>query len=293
MSDKAYAGVVLLISVAVASLLVLATQVAPSSPAFSIMAQCTLLAFTFQWLAFIPAYIMQTERYYDLTGGMSFIVITFYGLYSQTQLSITSILLAAMVLAWSARLGTFLFKRIVKDGSDNRFAEIKPNKYRFFSAWTLQGLWVVVTSGAALTVITSQQQSHLSVLTLVGALLWLIGFSLESVADWQKFQFKHDPKNKQKFIQHGLWAYSRHPNYFGEIILWFGVALAAYPALQGWQHVTLISPFFVTLLLTKISGIPLLEDKADQRWGTQQDYQAYKTKTPVLVPRFRSGSSGA
>jgi steroid 5-alpha reductase family enzyme len=121
--------------------------------------------------------------------------------------------------------------------------------------------------------------------TVLGVLVWIAGFGIEAVADRQKSRFRADPANKGRFIRSGLWAWSRHPNYFGEIVLWVGVAIIAVPVLQGWQWVTLISPVFVTLLLTRVSGVPLLEKKADATWGGQPDYEAYKASTPVLVPR--------
>ena len=106
------------------------------------------------------------------------------------------------------------------------------------------------------------------------------------MADQQKARFSSDPANKGKFISTGLWSKSRHPNYFGEILLWIGVATVAVPALEGWQRVALISPLFVTLLLTKVSGVPLLEKKSDSKWGGQEDYEAYKKATPVLIPKL-------
>ncbi len=279
--------VVLLISLAISTGLVVSAQYQQTHTGpLSTIAICAILAFGIQWLAFIPAYLKQTERFYDLTGSVTFIAVTFYAIVNQPLLSVTSILLAAMVVIWAARLGTFLFMRINKDGIDGRFDEIKPDKYRFFAAWTLQGLWVLITAGAALTVITSVQQAHTHWLTWCGLAIWLFGFLFEVIADDQKFRFKQDPNNHKQFIHNGLWGYSRHPNYFGEITLWFGVAIAALPVLTGWQHVALISPLFVTLLLTKVSGVPLLEQRADQKWQNNPDYQAYKSRTPVLVPKF-------
>ena len=116
-----------------------------------------------------------------------------------------------------------------------------------------------------------------------GLLIWAAGFAIEATADVQKSRFRADPANRGAFIHTGLWAWSRHPNYFGEIVLWIGVAVIALPVLQGWQYVTLISPLFVILLLTRVSGVPLLEKRADEKWGGQDDYEAYKRRTPVLV----------
>jgi steroid 5-alpha reductase family enzyme len=125
----------------------------------------------------------------------------------------------------------------------------------------------------------------LGLFALAGSLVWAFGFAIEVVADAQKSRFRADPENAGKFIDAGLWAWSRHPNYFGEIVLWIGVAVIALPVLRGWQWVTLISPVFVAVLLTRISGVPILEKRADEKWGGQEDYEAYKERTPVLIPR--------
>jgi steroid 5-alpha reductase family enzyme len=253
----------------------------------SVFAMCALLAFLMQWLMFIPAYKFQTERYYDLTGSVSYLSVIVLALTQVDTLDSRSIILALLVSIWALRLGSFLFTRILKDGSDSRFDEIKPVFWRFLNAWTLQGLWIIVTVGCALAAITAGQKVPLGVLGISGVLVWLIGFIIEVVADQQKRRFRSDPSKQGKFIQSGLWAYSRHPNYFGEILLWIGMAIIAYPALVGWQHATLLSPFFVVLLLTKVSGIPLLEAKADVRWQGNLNYQDYKARTSVLIPMFK------
>jgi steroid 5-alpha reductase family enzyme len=146
-------------------------------------------------------------------------------------------------------------------------------------------LWVTLTLAAALAAITTTNRKGLGLCALVGTLVWVFGFAIEAAADAQKSRFRTDPENKGKFINTGLWSWSRHPNYFGEIVLWVGVAIIALPVLQGWQWVTLISPVFVALLLTRISGVPILERRADEKWGGQEDFEAYKERTPVLIPR--------
>jgi steroid 5-alpha reductase family enzyme len=150
-------------------------------------------------------------------------------------------------------------------------------------AWTLQGLWVSITIAAALAAITSITRLDLGVFALVGFLVWLFGFGIEVLADRQKSMFRADPKNADKFINVGLWSWSRHPNYFGEIILWVGVAIIAIPILSGWQWLTLISPIFVIILLTRISGVPMLEARAKEKWGGQDEYEDYKARTSSLI----------
>jgi steroid 5-alpha reductase family enzyme len=246
------------------------------------------LAFLIQWLVFIPAYLFQTETFFDITGSITYITVIVAALYFtrySVPLDARSVLVAALVIIWAIRLGTFLFSRIRKAGKDDRFDEIKPKFLRFLNVWTIQGLWVTFTAAAALVAITSVTRKGLDVFAIVGALVWAIGFAIEVTADAKKSRFNADPANKGKFIRTGLWSRSRHPNYFGEIVLWIGIAIIAIPVLQGGQWVAMISPLFVTLLLTRVSGIPLLEKKADMKWGGQPDYEEYKKNTPVLIPR--------
>jgi len=249
-----------------------------------VFALCGALAFAVNWLAFIPAALVQTERYYDLVGGITYISVTMFALAVSSELDARATLVAAMVLFWSLRLATFLFRRISRDGKDSRFDNIKNRPLRFFMAWTVQGLWVLLTAAAALAIITGGVREPLGAVGVAGIVVWLIGIAIEIMADRQKSMFRSDPDNAGKFINVGLWAWSRHPNYFGEIVLWTGMAIVAVPVLQGWQWATLISPVFVTFLLTRVSGIPLLEAKADERWGDQDDYEEYKRRTPVLIP---------
>jgi len=246
------------------------------------------LAFLIQWLVFIPAYLLQTEKFFDLTGSITYISVIAIAVIFSAGADGRSILLAALVVIWAIRLGTFLFGRIKKAGKDDRFDEIKPSFIRFLNVWTIQGLWVTFTMAAALVAITTINRKELDLFAIVGFLIWVFGFTIEVIADSQKSRFSANSDNKGKFIQTGLWSRSRHPNYFGEIILWIGVAVIAFPVLQGWQWVALISPVFVTFLLTRVSGIPLLENKADKKWGGQEDYELYKKRTPVLIPRLRS-----
>ena len=261
------------------------SQESASALGIPIFALAVGLIFLIQWLAFIPAYILQTERFYDLTGSITYISVTLIAVLLSPDVDGRSLLLLALVVAWAGRLGTFLFRRIQKAGKDARFDGIKPSFLRFLNTWTLQGLWVTLTLSAALAAITTTTRKGLGGFALIGFIVWGAGFAIEAVADAQKNRFRADPENKGQFIHTGLWAWSRHPNYFGEIVLWVGVAIIALPVLRGWQWITLISPIFVTLLLTRISGVPILEEWADEKWGGQEAYEAYKARTPVLIPR--------
>jgi steroid 5-alpha reductase family enzyme len=254
-----------------------------------IFALCIALAFAIQWVAFIPATIRQTERFFDLCGSLTYITVTVVALLLSSSIDGRSLLLSGLVTLWAIRLGTYLMRRIRKSGKDERFDAIKPSFVRFLNAWTLQGLWVSFTLAAALAAITSTIRKPLDSWALAGLIIWLAGFSIEAFADIQKSRFRADPKSRGQFIRGGLWAWSRHPNYFGEILLWTGVAVITLPVLRGWQWMTLISPIFVAVLLLRISGVPILEKRADEKWGGQDDYEEYKKRTPVLVPRPPAG----
>lgn len=274
-------GAVLLIGVGVA---VAGAQGGARVRGIPVFALIVGLAFLIQIGAFIPAFIAQSERFYDLTGSLTYISLTALAAALSPPLDARSTLLVVLVVVWAARLGTYLVRRVLKSGKDSRFDDIKPSFVRFLNAWVLQGLWVTLTAGAAWSAVTSVKRAPIDGFAVAGLVIWLVAFSIEAIADLQKSRFRADPANEGRFIHTGLWSWSRHPNYFGEITLWFGIALIAFPALSGWQLITLISPVFVFLLITQVSGLPPLEKYADRTWGGQEDYEAYKSRTSVLVP---------
>ena len=245
---------------------------------------CAATGFALHWLAFIPAYIWQTEHYFDLIGSLSYLATIAIAVTASDQLDLRSGLLALLVCLWATRLGYFLFRRVRKAGSDRRFEKLKPFFWRFLYTWTLGGAWVFITLSAAVAAITTGSVVAIDWLAIAGFVLWCAGIAFEVIADYQKSQFRKISTNNKKFITTGLWALSRHPNYFGEIVLWIGVALIAMPVLGGWQLLTLVSPVFVIFLLTQVSGIPMLEKDAQARWGDDAEYQRYVKQTPVLVP---------
>jgi steroid 5-alpha reductase family enzyme len=249
-------------------------------PAFVLL---VAIAFLLQWLAFIPAYIWQTEKFFDITGSASYVIVAGLALALGPALDARSVLLFVLVVIWATRLGTFLLRRVHRTGKDARFDDIKPSIPRFLMTWTLQGLWISLTLAAALVAMTTSVQSPLGTVSYIGLGLWMLGIAIEALADMQKSRFRSDSANKGTFIHTGLWRWSRHPNYFGEIVLWIGMAVIASPVLLGWQWITLISPIFVVLLLTRVSGIPMLERRSDEKWGGQDSYEAYKRRTSILV----------
>lgn len=249
-----------------------------------VFALCTAVAYLINWVAFVPAWLRRTERFYDLTGTLTYLTVVVIALVAGSRSSVAMVL-GILVAVWALRLGSFLGRRIRREGTDRRFDRIKQDPAQFLVTWTLQALWVVLTAGAALAAMTSATESRFGLIGVVGIVVWLVGFGIEAAADDQKRAFRADPANRGRFITTGLWAWSRHPNYFGEITLWVGVALVALPALSGWQYLTLVSPLFVTLLLTRVSGVPLLEVRGQATWGDDPEYHDYVARTPSLVPR--------
>jgi len=253
-----------------------------------VYAFCIIVAFAFQWIAFIPAYIFKTEKFYDLTGAVTYITTIVLAVVLNKEFTFRSILIMVLVVIWASRLGFFLFRRVLKVGEDKRFEEIKKSFTRFLMTWTIQGLWVSFTLAAALAAVTIEQppsyDAYNLVMLIIGGIIWLVGFSFEAIGDYQKNKFRANPENKGKFIKTGLWSISRHPNYFGEIVIWIGMALIVLPTLVDWRFVTLISPLYVMLQLTLISGVNMLEKRADKKWGGQEDYEEYKKNTAVLIP---------
>lgn len=250
----------------------------------AVFSLCVAAAFVVNWIVFVPSWFAHTEKYFDLTGSLTYLSVTGLALLLSGDLDTRAWLAGAMVAVWAARLGSFLFRRISKDGKDGRFDKMKFDFPQFLMTWTIQGLWVSLTLAAALSIITASEREAFGALGILGLLVWAAGFAIEVIADTQKSSFRADPANDGRFITTGLWSWSRHPNYFGEITLWTGMMIMAIPVLSGWRWIALISPVFVFVLLTRISGIPMLERRAEKRWGTDPAFRAYTDSTSVLVP---------
>ena len=241
-----------------------------------------LLIFFIQWVSFIPAFIFQTEKFYDLTGSITYLTAVFYTLYVTGSNNLSDLIIVGCVAVWAIRLGSFLFMRIHKAGEDRRFRTIKPNFTRFLMTWTLQGMWVSMCLLCVLTALSSYSGVVMNSIFFIGLLIFILGLSIEIIADYQKTVFRRNIENKDKFITTGLWSLSRHPNYFGEILLWTGIAIMSISSLQGLQYLTLISPIFVYVLLVYISGVRILEAQAEKKWGHLDSFKEYIKNTPRL-----------
>ena len=245
-----------------------------------------IISFLLQWTLFIPAYFFQTEKFYDISGSINYISIVayiYYLNYTSNGFNLGNLILSFLIFIWAIRLGVFLFLRIKKDGEDKRFRTIKISPTKFFMTWTLQGTWVSICSLCALTGISSDTGIIINNLFFVGLTFFILGFFIEIVADTQKTIFRKNPKNKNTFINVGLWSYSRHPNYLGEISLWTGISIISFSSLSNWQLATLISPIFTYVLLVYVSGVKLLEASGEKKWGHLKSYKEYIEKTPRLL----------
>ena len=250
-----------------------------------IVLNAVILAFLIQWVAFIPAYLFQTEKFYDLTGSLTYLTVIWFVYLSSNQVgevNFQNLIVTVLISIWAIRLGSFLFSRIHKDGEDKRFRSIKTSPSQFFMTWTLQGMWVSICSMCAITGISSSEGLVLNPLFYLGFILFLIGFSIEVIADHQKTVFRAIKENKDKFISTGLWSKSQHPNYFGEILFWSSIAIMSFSSLSGTQYLTMISPIFTYVLLVYISGVRMLDDMGNKKWGHLEEYKQYKQNTPVL-----------
>jgi steroid 5-alpha reductase family enzyme len=261
---------------------------------YSAVFYCAVICIGMQWVAWIPASMMKTERFYDLTGGLTYLTVLGFSLWAGSQSEPPSpreFIVSLLVVIWSLRLSSFLYFRIHRTGKDGRFDQLKTSPIRFLVPWTLQGLWVFLTM-IVVIVINSQADSasQLGIWDGIGLSIWILGFGIETIADNQKTVFNKESNNQGKWIDRGLWSYTRHPNYLGEILLWTGIAFFGVSCFTGLEKVAWISPVFIFLLLTKISGIPILNKRALEKWGDNPEYQRYRDNTPALFPRLNKKS---
>jgi steroid 5-alpha reductase family enzyme len=245
-----------------------------------------LIAVLLQVIFFIPSFLLKTEKYYDLVGSLTYITTISLAYFSVENKTMIDSIIYFYVMVWALRLGIYLFRRVRNDGKDVRFEKAKRHFFWFLQYWIGQALWVSLTACAAIIAILSPEEDTLPVLAMVGMALWLSGFAMESISDYQKRVFRKENNPSEAFIHTGLWSRSRHPNYFGEITLWTGIAVIAFNTLTGIEYITLISPVFVYILLTRMSGVNLLERIAEERYGHLEEYQRYKRNTPVLFPKL-------
>lgn len=237
-------------------------------------------------LFFICAALLKTDVFTDITYALSFTVLSvvLYAFYQPT--SCVSLLVLASVLLWAFRLGGYLFVRILRIKVDHRFDDRRNSVIAFGSFWLLQAItvWLVMLPIFGITSNDARASQVPLVSIIAFGVLWLVGFVIQFIADSQKFIFKSKAENKDRFMNEGIWKYSRHPNYFGEIVMWWALALQGIFIYQGFQWLYFIGPVFISLMLIFVSGIPLLAKSAEAKWGTDPAYREYRAQTSLLIP---------
>ena len=257
----------------------------------NLVSHLLVMTFVIQWMAYIPAFLLRTEKFYDLTGSLTYIGTILFALYatgSFQNLQLGNLIVGIAIIVWAIRLGSFLFMRIRKDKKDGRFDSIKTSFSQFFMTWTLQGMWVFICSSAAFIAIANPAGVVINSVFIVGLVIFVFGFAVEVIADNQKNAFRSIPENKDQFINEGLWARSRHPNYFGEISLWTGITVMGISTFEGMNYLAIFSPIFSYLLLVYVSGVRMLEYRGNKKWGHLDEYKNYKENTPKLIPKIFS-----
>ena len=243
-----------------------------------------ILSLVINLAVFVIAYVKQTDKLTDATYGTTFILITWILYLSLPSPTLLHTIITLLVTLWGLRLITYLFVRIHKMGRDKRFDEMRQQPLKFLQFWLLQGLAVWVILLPTIHILTGVTNPTLNSISILGIIIFATGLTVEAIADWQKFQFKLDPQKKNKWTNTGLWHYARHPNYFGEMLCWWGIFIIATPFLSGLSWLTISSPIFITILLRYVSGIPLLEKRYAQKFANNPEYRQYLSSTNLLLP---------
>lgn len=238
---------------------------------------------TINLVLFLFAFRLQSDKLTDISYALSFLAIDLVSLMYSGDYDVFSWVIFTMVALWAIRIGGFLLLRVLQVGKDRRFDGIRNKFVKFGKFWLAQALtaWVLMLPVS----IALYRGGEVALLVILGLIIWLASLLIEAVADYQKFAFKLDKNNKGKWIETGLWKYARHPNYFGEIMVWSGIYVSCFGALNGVERlIGVTSPLLITFVLLFVSGVPPLEKSADQRWGDLKAYQDYKRRTRLLIP---------
>lgn len=232
---------------------------------------------------FIFAAIRKTDIFTDLSYGITFVIVSWFALFSSRYFAANpKWIIILLISIWGVRLAGYLFMRILTIKKDRRFDEIREDPLRFALFWLFQGISVWVILLPALIFIMYSEITAISMISWIGALVALAGIFIETVADQQKFDFKNE--NPDKWTDIGLWRFSRHPNYFGELLMWWGIFIFVLPFLENIQFLSVIGPIWITALLLFITGIPTIESRYDKKYANSKEYQKYKKETSLLVP---------
>lgn len=247
--------------------------------------EIALLIFLFMTLLFVVALIKKDNSIADTFWGIGFIVIALYAAVQSGEMDLRKIIVTTLVLLWGMRLSHHIMTRKMGKGEDFRYKHWRQT-WKWFTlrsylqVFLLQGFFMLIIS-APVWYINFNSGNPLGIWDSLGLLVFGIGFFFEAGGDYQLTRFTADPANRGKILTTGLWALTRHPNYFGEILVWTGIAFYAINLPLGWM--TLISPVILTLLLRYLSGVPLLEKRMEGRPG----WSEYTEKTAPLIPFVR------
>lgn len=250
----------------------------------NIFIETLLYSFIIQVFFFAIAATFKTDKVTDLSYGITFIFLACWVYFRNGNFYSYQTLVFLMVVVWGVRLAGYLFVRIMKIKKDERFDTIRKDILKLVRFWSFQAIAVWVIMLPSTYILSLDSPGNVSALMIFAVALFLVGLSIETIADLQKFRFKNNPENKDLWIESGLWRYSRHPNYFGEMLLWWSVFIYSVPFQSGISWLTITGPLFITFILLFVSGIPPLEKKYNQRYRSNPDYQNYKEKTSLLVP---------
>ncbi|MFC1700401.1 DUF1295 domain-containing protein [Patescibacteria group bacterium] len=251
---------------------------------FDIYIQILLLSLGINTFFFLLASAFKTDKFTDFTYGFTFIVVMLTLLFKSGTFYLYQILVTLMVVFWGLRLATYLLVRILRIKKDSRFDNKRENFLKFLQFWFFQAVSIWIILLPSIFLLSKKIDSSIDLVMLLGIGFWAAGLLIETISDWQKYNFRNDLENKNKWIQTGLWKYSRHPNYFGEMLVWWGIFIFAIPFMEGISFLNILSPIYITFILLFVSGIPLLEKSYDSKFGSDKKYQEYKRKTSILIP---------
>lgn len=239
--------------------------------------------FVYMSLWFLVSFLKKRNDVADVAWGLGFVLMTWTSYFLSGDSGVRGILVGILVSVWGLRLAWHIHARNKGKAEDYRYLAWRKEWGKwfylrsYFQVYLLQGLFLFLIVLPVL-LINKSTGTALGLLDIVGVVVWLLGFYFEAVGDAQLARFIKDPANKGKLMQSGLWAYTRHPNYFGEVTQWWGIWIIALSVSGGW--LAIIGPITITFLILKVSGIPMLERKMEEN----PDFAEYKRKTSVFIP---------
>jgi len=243
-----------------------------------------IISMAIQAFFFMFAATLKTDKVTDLSYGLTFVFLSIYWLVRYSDnMNLFKLVLTAMIVAWGIRIASYLVIRILKTGKDRRFDEMRDKPIEFAKFWLLQGVAVWVIMIPSVFLLSRQSDLEFSLWAFFAIAIWLSGLVIETIADMQLYNFRFNKDNKGKWIDEGLWHYSRHPNYFGEMLVWWGLFIYGIEYYSGVSWLAILGPIFITVLLLFVSGVPLLVKANDKRWGKDKAYIKYKKSTNLVV----------